>query len=152
MFILMQTKSSLLLSLFVIQAHSWDDSDSCNLQLLTAIKVFCRFVLKSIVQCVDSFFHTRMHSCVLLTLSPSYSEQRIPVEDPGPLTNARPCQRQRGFKTGGFGRLFQLQAIFQPIHLARIIECPCLSMPAGVTSYHKPPVPLLIKQGMWGSS
>jgi len=38
----------------------------------------------------------------------------------------------------------------QPIHLARIIECPCLSTPRGVTSYHKPPAPLLIKQGMGG--
>lgn len=81
-----------------------------------------------------------------------YSEKRIPIQEPGPLTNVPPCQRQRGFKTGGFGRLYHLQAIFQPIHLARIIECPCLSTPGGVTSYHKPPAPLLIKQGMGGSS
>lgn len=80
------------------------------------------------------------------------SVKRIPFEEPRPLTNVPPCQRQRGFKTGGFGRLYHLQAIFQPIHLARIIECPCLSAPGGVTSYHEPQAPLLIKQGKGGSS
>lgn len=39
-----------------------------------------------------------------------------------------------------------MQAIFQAIHLSRIIECPILSTPGGVTSYHKPPVHLLIKR------
>lgn len=67
-------------------------------------------------------------------------------KNPGPPANVPPCQRQRGFKTGGFGRLYHLQAIFQPIHLSRIIECLCLSTPEGVTSYHKPPAPLLIKR------
>lgn len=90
-----------------------------------------------------------MHFCACLALSMLYSEKRIPIQEPGPLTNVPPCQRQRGFKTGGFGRLYHLQAIFQPIHLARIIECPCLSTPGGVTSYHKPPAPLLIKKRGW---
>lgn len=80
------------------------------------------------------------------------TEKCIPFEEPGSLTNVLTCQRQRGFKTGGFGRLYHLQAIFQPIHLARIMECPCLSVPGGVTSYHKLPASLLIKPGMEGSS
>lgn len=67
--------------------------------------------------------------------------------NPGPLANVPPCQRQRGFKTAGLGRLHHLQAIFQAIHLSRIIERPILSTPGGVTSYHKPPAPLLIKRG-----
>lgn len=80
------------------------------------------------------------------------TEKCIPFEEPGLLPNVLTCQRQRGFKTEGFGRLYHLQAIFQPIHLARIMECPCLSVPGGVTSYHKLPAALLIKQGMEGSS
>lgn len=39
-----------------------------------------------------------------------------------------------------------MQAIFQAIHLSRIMERPILSTPGGVTSYHKPPAPLLIKR------
>lgn len=90
------------------------------------------------------------HFSVDLTLSMLYSKEQIPMQQPGPLTNFSPCQRQRGFKAAGFGSLYLLQAIFQPIHLAGIIECPCLSTPGGVTSYHKPQAPLLIKQGMGG--
>lgn len=63
-----------------------------------------------------------------------------------PLANVAPCQRRRGFKTARFGRLHHLQAIFQTIHLSGIMECPILSTPGGVTSYHKPPGPLLIKR------
>lgn len=75
-----------------------------------------------------------------------------PFEEPGPHTNAPPCQRQRGLKAAGFGSHDHLQAVFLPIHPARLIECPRLSMPAGVTSYHKPPAPLLIKQWTGGSA
>lgn len=75
-----------------------------------------------------------------------------PFEEPGPHTNAPPCQRQRGLKAAGSGSHDHLQAVFLPIHPARLIECPRLSMPAGVTSYHKPPAPLLIKQWMGGSA
>lgn len=101
---------------------------------------------------VSRLLSAHLHIYAGLTLSMLNSEKCIPFEEPGPPANVPPCQRQRGFKTGGFGRLYHLQAIFQPIHLARIIECLCLSAPGGVTSYHKAPAPLLIKQGMGGSS
>lgn len=83
---------------------------------------------------------THSHSC----RPPCW--KRFPLEEPRSSANAPPCQRQRGFKTAGLGRLHHLQAIFQAIHLSRIIERPILSTPGGVTSYHKPPAPLLIKR------
>lgn len=67
--------------------------------------------------------------------------------NPGPLANVAPCQRQRGFETAGLGGLHHSQATFRAIHLSGIIERPILSTPAGVTSYHQPPVPLFIKRG-----
>lgn len=75
-----------------------------------------------------------------------------PLEEPGTRTDVPPCQRQRGLKAAGFGSRYHLQAVFLPIHPARVIECPRLSMSAGLTSYHKPPAPLLIKQWMGGSA
>lgn len=94
------------------------------------------------VQFLD-YFNTFALVCQL----PCWLQGSISLsKNPGPPANVPPCQRQRGFKTGGFGRLYHLQAIFQPIHLSRIIECLCLSTPEGVTSYHKPPAPLLIKR------
>lgn len=102
----------------------------------------------------SEFLYLSVHKALLCPLSSLHVVFRECncVQEPSLLTNVPPCQRQRGFKTGGFGRLYHLQAIFQPIHLARIIECPCLSTPRGVTSYHKPPAQLLIKQGMGGTS
>lgn len=114
--------------------------------------MFFFYIKKTKQYAISGLFSTHLHVYVGLTLSMLDSENCIPFEEPGPLTNVPPCQRQRGFKTGGFGRLYHLQAIFQPIHLAGIIECLCLSTPGGVTSYHKPPAPLIIKQGMGGSS
>lgn len=86
------------------------------------------------------------HICSLLGPDVGHREAFPFRRNPGPLANVAPCQRRRGFKTAGSGRLHHLQAIFQAIHLSRIIERPILSMPGGVTSYHKPPVPLLIKR------
>lgn len=89
------------------------------------------------------FCSIHLHSC----LPRCWPQGSVSLwRNPGPLANVAPCQRQRSFKTAGFGSLHHLQAIFQAIHLSRIMERPLLSTPGGVTSYHKPPVPLLIKR------
>lgn len=86
---------------------------------------------------------THLHLC----RPPCWPQGSVSLwRNPGPLANVPPCQRQRGLETAGFGRLRHLQAIFQAIHLSGIIERPILSTPGGVTSYHRPPAPLLIKR------
>ena len=154
--ILMYTKYSHSLFVRHMRTPIWGEQGGQREGYTTAMDVFFTHVSysqrKQRHYAISGLVSTHTQVCVRLTLAMLYSEKRIPIQEPGPLTNVPPCQRQRGFKTGGFGRLYHLQAIFQPIHLARIIECPCLSTPGGVTSYHKPPAPLLIKQGMGGSS
>lgn len=65
--------------------------------------------------------HTYAHQCPPHSFPCCIQRSVSLSKNLAPVTNVPPCQRQRCFKTAGFGRLYHFQAIFQPIHLARII-------------------------------